>query len=49
MLSQMKKHFTSLSDVVKRVKVTSGKKQVTAITSDKMVDIIDSWSRLLFL
>jgi uncharacterized coiled-coil protein SlyX len=39
-----KKQFASLSDVVKRVKITSGKKQVTAISSDKMVDIIDSLS-----
>lgn len=44
-----KKEFVSLSDVVGRVKVTSGKRQVKGITSDKMVDIVDSWSRLLFL
>ncbi|MBD2778583.1 chromosome partitioning protein ParB [Iningainema tapete] len=43
-----KKQFVSLSDVVERVKVTSGKRQVKGITSDKMVDIVDSWSRLLF-
>ncbi|SRR5579883_1901477 len=39
-----KTQFTSLSDVVTRVKITSGKKQVTAISKNKMVDIIDSWS-----
>jgi hypothetical protein len=44
-----KKQFVSLSDVVERVKVTSGKRQAKGITSDKMVDIVDSWSRLLFL
>jgi hypothetical protein len=44
-----KKQFVSLSDVVIRVKVTSGKKQIKGITSDKMVDIIDGWSRVLFV
>ena len=44
-----KKQFVSLSDVVMRVKVTSGKKQIKGITSDKMVDIIDGWSRVLFV
>ncbi|KAB8320353.1 chromosome partitioning protein ParB [Tolypothrix campylonemoides VB511288] len=43
-----KKQFVSLSDVVARVKVTSGKRQAKGITSEKMVDIVDSWSRLLF-
>lgn len=40
--------FDSLSDVVLRVKVKSGKKQVKGISSDKMVAIIDIWSRLSF-
>ncbi|MBP5975466.1 chromosome partitioning protein ParB [Brasilonema sp. CT11] len=44
-----KKKFASLSDVVARVKVTNGNRQVKGITSEKMVEIIDSWSRLLFL
>ncbi|RAM52098.1 MAG: chromosome partitioning protein ParB [Hapalosiphonaceae cyanobacterium JJU2] len=44
-----KKKFMSLSDVIARVKITSGKKQIKGITSDKMVDIVDTWSRLLFL
>jgi hypothetical protein len=44
-----KKQFVSLSDVVARIKVTSGKRQVKGITSEKMVGIVDSWSRLLFL
>jgi hypothetical protein len=44
-----KKQFMSLSDVVMRVKISSGKKQIKGITSDKMVDIIDGWSRVLFV
>lgn len=40
--------FDSLSDVVLRVKVKSGKKQIKGISSDKMVAIIDIWSRLSF-
>ncbi|MFQ4145945.1 chromosome partitioning protein ParB [Chlorogloeopsis sp. ULAP02] len=43
-----KKKFTSLSDVVMRVKITSGKKFVKAITSEKMIEIVDNWSLLLF-
>jgi hypothetical protein len=44
-----KKKFQSLKDVLARVKVASGKKQVKGISGDKMVDIIDSWSRILFI
>ncbi|MEH1803786.1 ParB N-terminal domain-containing protein [Nostoc sp.] len=44
-----KKPFVSLNDVVIRVKITSGKRQVKGITSDKMIAIIDSWSRTLFI
>ncbi len=40
--------FASLSDVVLRVKIKSGKKQIKGISSDKMVAIIDIWSRLSF-
>jgi hypothetical protein len=43
-----KKLFASLKDVVTRVKITSGKKQIKGITSDKMIDIVDSWSQVLF-
>ncbi|ALF56125.1 chromosome partitioning protein ParB [Nostoc piscinale CENA21] len=43
-----KKSFESLKDVIERVTITSGKKQVKGISGDKMVDIIDSWSRLVF-
>ncbi|MBD2594853.1 chromosome partitioning protein ParB [Nostoc spongiaeforme FACHB-130] len=43
-----KKPFDSLKDVIARVTITSGKKQVKGISGDKMVDIIDSWSRLVF-
>ncbi|MBD6618114.1 chromosome partitioning protein ParB [Komarekiella sp. 'clone 1'] len=44
-----KKKFESLKDVLARVKVASGKKQVKGISGDKMVDIVDSWSRILFI
>jgi len=40
------KKFASLSDVVERVKITHGKKQVRGITSEKMVVILDIWSRI---
>ena len=44
-----KKQFESLKDVVERVKIQSGKKQQTGISAEKMVDIVDTWSKLLFL
>ncbi len=44
-----KKKFESLKDVIERVKVASVKKQVKGISGDKMVDIVDSWSRILFI
>jgi hypothetical protein len=44
-----KNKFGSLSDVVERVKVSNGKRRVKGISSDKMVAIIDSWSRILFV
>ncbi|MEA5627919.1 chromosome partitioning protein ParB [Nostoc sp. UHCC 0251] len=44
-----KKNFESLKDILARVKITSGKKQIKGISSDKMVDIVDSWSRILFI
>ena len=43
-----KKKFNSLSDVVARVKIKQGKRQITGISSDKMVEIISNWSQLLF-
>ncbi len=44
-----KKQFESLKDVVERVKIQSGKKQQKGISSEKIVDIVDTWSKLLFL
>jgi hypothetical protein len=44
-----KKPFESLSDVIERVKIKSGTKQVKGISGEKMIAIVDSWSKLLFL
>ncbi|MGB7442386.1 MAG: hypothetical protein WA919_15085 [Coleofasciculaceae cyanobacterium] len=38
-----KQKFNSLSDVVARVKIISGRRKVKAISSDKMLSIIDSY------
>jgi hypothetical protein len=43
-----KNKFDSLKDVVERVTIANGKKRVKGISGDKMVDIVDTWSRLLF-
>ena len=43
------KKFESLKDVLARIKIASGKKQIKGISGDKMVDIVDSWSRILFI
>ncbi|MEA5514042.1 chromosome partitioning protein ParB, partial [Nodularia sp. UHCC 0506] len=43
------KKFESLKDVIERVKVTNGKKLAKGISGDKMIDILDSWSRVLFV
>ncbi|WP_199316182.1 chromosome partitioning protein ParB [Tolypothrix sp. FACHB-123] len=43
-----KKKFESLKDVVERVTIANGKKRIKGISSDKMVDIVDIWSRILF-
>lgn len=43
-----KKKFESLSEVVERVKIRNGKKEVKGISSDKMISIIDIWSRTSF-
>lgn len=40
--------FNSLIDVVERVKIKHGQRQNKCISSDKMVDIIDRWSRISF-
>ncbi|TFI52277.1 chromosome partitioning protein ParB [Mastigocladus laminosus UU774] len=44
-----KKEFSSLSDVVTRVKVKNGKRLVKAISAERMLDIVDIWSRTLYL
>lgn len=41
-----KEKFKSLNDVVNRVKVKRGKSLYKAISSEKMLDIINSWSNL---
>lgn len=41
-----KEKFKSLNDVVNRVKVKRGKRLYKAISSEKMLDIINSWSDL---
>lgn len=46
--ARKKKEFESLKDVITRVTINSGKKQVKGISSEKMVDIVDSWSRIIF-
>ncbi|MEI1374775.1 chromosome partitioning protein ParB [Nostoc sp. UHCC 0926] len=43
------KKFESLKDVLARVKIANGKKQIKGISGEKMVDIVDSWARLLFI
>ena len=43
------KNFESLKDILARIKIASGKKQIKGISGDKMVDIVDSWSRILFI
>lgn len=40
-----KKPFASLNDVVNRVKKTRGKDEIKAISSEKMINIIDTWSK----
>ncbi len=42
-----KKEFSSLSDLVTRVKVKKGKRLVKAISAERMLDIVDIWSRTL--
>ncbi len=43
-ITERKKHkFKSLNDVVNRVKIKRGQKSITAISSKKMLDIVDIW------
>jgi vacuolar-type H+-ATPase subunit I/STV1 len=42
-IERKNKKFKSLRDVVERIKITSGKREEKGISSDKMVDIVDSW------
>ena len=44
-----KKEFSSLKDVLERVKIKSGNKIQKGISSDKMIAIVDIWSRTLFV
>ncbi|MBE9209263.1 chromosome partitioning protein ParB [Nostoc sp. LEGE 06077] len=46
--ARKKKQFESLKDVIARVTIASAKKQVKGISADKMVDIVDIWSHILF-
>lgn len=44
-----KKKFESLKDVLARVEIARVKKPIKGISGEKMVDIVDSWSRILFI
>ncbi|MEA5570555.1 chromosome partitioning protein ParB [Calothrix sp. UHCC 0171] len=43
-----KKQFESLSDVITRVKIKTGKRLLKGISADKMVQIVDTWSRVQY-
>ncbi len=45
-LERSKKKFVSLNDIVERVKVKSGDKLVKGISSNKMLDIVESLSQI---
>ncbi|NJR18414.1 MAG: hypothetical protein HC785_23690 [Calothrix sp. CSU_2_0] len=45
---ERKKPFTSLSDVIERVKIKNGKRETKAISEKKMLQIVDTWSQLSF-
>ncbi|MBG1240832.1 hypothetical protein [Nostoc sp. NZL] len=36
--------FKSLNDIVERIKIPHGKKMIKAISSEKMLEIVDQWS-----
>jgi hypothetical protein len=40
--------FTSLSSIIERVKLKSGKRETKAISEKKMLQIVDTWSQLSF-
>lgn len=42
------KPFNSLTELIERVKITQGKRQIKAISSEKMIKIIDKWSKISF-
>ncbi|MBD2569555.1 ParB N-terminal domain-containing protein [Anabaena lutea] len=44
-IERKKEQFQSLNDVVERVKIPHGKKTQRAISSEKMLDIVDIWSK----
>lgn len=46
-IERNKQQFKSLKDVVERVKIPQGKKMIKAISSDKMLDIVDAFSEML--
>lgn len=41
------KKFTSLSEIVEKVKTNSGKRKIKAIAEKKMLQIVDAWSDIL--
>ncbi|MEA5565876.1 chromosome partitioning protein ParB [Anabaena sp. UHCC 0399] len=45
-IERKKKKFASLNDVITRVKISHGKSQKRGITPEKMVEILDIWSRI---
>ncbi|MHC5610862.1 MAG: ParB N-terminal domain-containing protein [Nostoc sp.] len=44
-IERNKEQFKSLNDVVERVKIPHGKKMFKAISSEKMLEIVDQWSK----
>jgi predicted nucleic acid-binding OB-fold protein len=47
-VERSKNQFESLNDVVNRVKLKSGKRLIKGISSEKMLNIVDSWSKISF-
>jgi hypothetical protein len=44
-IERKKEQFKSLNDLVERVKIPYGKKMIKAISLNKMLDIVDIWSK----
>lgn len=44
-----KKEFTSLSEISNRIKIPYGKRMQRGISPEKMLDIIETWSKIMFL